>query len=445
MNEIAYLILCGILVIPALIFAYIKTGKKLNIVSFIAVWYSFWCIISCTEICEYAVEFGYGRLYIMSNILVLIYILTLTIRNSAVKEKTKQEPLKSEQGYVATSQLVDIARMLVLIFECYFLGVVVLRLLQGNLTIYTLRTAAYSSGEGALFSSLAGNIYFVFIKGFVIFDTIFEITQIINGKRRPKVLPIINLFLFCLITLNRVELVRTAILIVLCVVISGKSVRETLNRSRVVRKLVGIFAIAVAVLVLLRFIVKDTSDGIIQSVLNTIFTDFSIPFVTFNYFFEQYLDGVRIVDCSIFDILFSGLLKILEPLLNIFGVDVFNFNGYLAEKLDYAIDVGRDKVLKTNAFYTMYYNFVNGGGLVVPYFVSAVFGWLLGFLYNRWQRIRNNRNFALLIFVAQVVIFGLLRWEMYAHWSWTTLFLLLIFTGKRKVKLRFTPKNSFKE
>ena len=433
MDEILYLILCAVLMMPALIIAYSKTGKKLNIVSGIAIWYGFWCLISCTEICDYVIEFGYGRLYIMSNILVLVTVCSITMYRKPQSVAT-ESALPGEHELV-TSQLLDIARLIVLVFQFYYLGSVLLRLVQGSMTIYMIRTAAYSSGEDALFSSLASDIYFVFIKGFVIFDICFEIVQLKNGKKRPKVLPAVNLSLYCFTTLNRIDMVRAVLLIVLYFVISGKSVKEILNQNKVVKRIVKLFVIAVAVLVLLRFWVKDSDDGLIQSVLNTIFTDFSISFVTFNRFFEQYLDGVRIVDCTIFDILFGGPIKIMEPLLNLLGIEVFNYNGYLAERLNYGINVGRDQVLMKNAFYTMYYNFVNGGGLVAPYFVSSAFGWLMGILYNRWQRRKSNRNFVLLVFVAHVLMFGLLRWEMYAHWSWVTFFLLLLFTGKRKIKL----------
>ena len=445
MDEIVYLLLCIVLMLPALIIAYAKTGKKLNIVALIAVWYAFWCAVSCTEICEYVVEFDYGRLYIMSNILVLVTVFSVTMRRRQAMNRIEQRPAALEQQVSKTSQLVAIARIAVLMFECYFLSIVVLRLAQGSLTIYTLRTAAYASGEEALFSSFAGTIYFVFVKGFVIFDTIFEIVHIVRGEKRPNYLPIVNLFVFCLTTLNRIELVRTAILVVVCIVISGKSIRKIINRNKVIKRIVRLFIVAVAILVLLRFVVKDTEEGLVQSVLSTIFSDFSIPFVTFNRFFAQYLDGVRIVECTIFDILFSGPLKMLEPFLSVFGVEVFNFNGYLAERLNYAIDVGRDKVFMTNAFYTMYYNFVNGGGLVVPYFVSGVFGGLLGFLYNRWQSRKNDRSLALLVFAAHIVMYGLLRWEMYIYCSWVTLFLLLLFPGQRKIYFHFNRKSSFKE
>lgn len=443
MNEIICLFICMACMLPALIISYFKTGKKLNIITFITVWYVFWCIVSCTKFCGYVVEFDYGRLYVMSNILVLITVFSITMFNNQafIGENIKKELIKNNK--MQSSQLVNIARVVVFFVEIYFLGIVVSQLIQGKVTIYTLRTAAYASGERALFSSMADTIYFVFVKGFVIFDIIFEIVQIVNWRKRPVYFPIINLFIFCLTTLNRIELVRTILLVFICIVLTGTSISEILNRNKRLKKIVVFFSMAVALLIILRYAIKDSKEGMIQSVMSTIFSNFSIPFVTFNRFFLQYLEGVRIVECSIFDILFSGPIKMLQPFFNLFDIEVFNFNGYLAERINYAIDIGHNKVFKVNAFYTMYYNLVNGGGLVIPYFVSGAFGGILGILYNRWRSRSNNRNLALLIFSIHVTIYGLLRWEMYAHWSWVTLFLILLFTGKRKFKFCFEQNNSF--
>lgn len=430
MLELDWLLVFGILYIVLFFVAYAKFAYKLNPVFIIGIWFVFWCFISCTSVCDYIVEYNYGRIYVISNIYMLLLMFVLFARKSRYQQNFQGqvtsyfmfEKIHIVATRICTAVLIALAMM------------VMYMLLTGSITLESWRTAVYASeSDGGLLPPIINLFYFVFLKGYVVFDAIFEIINVLYKIRKLQLLPFVNILFFAVVTVNRIEIVRVVLIFILAVALFNKGIIKALLKNRIVRKALQVIVVAVIAVVVLRFVTNGAEGNIITTVLQTILEDFSLSFVTFDIFFEQYNDGMRLVSCNIFDILFGGIGQMLELITRpLFGLEFENYNGTLALHADYAINIGKDKTMMANAFYTMYYNLVNGGGLVIPYFVSGGFGIILASLYNKWKKHNSFRAFGLLLFAMHVVIMGVLRWEFYAHWAWVTLFLLIIFLYARK-------------
>lgn len=439
MTEIPVLALLYICYFIIFLIAYVRFRRIINPVSVIAVWFLFWCIVSCTKILGFRVDFNFGRTYVLSNILIMMLAMVLAMgKGTSVVESLGQS--NNTVGFLKT-RIHNCLTVICLIVEVALAISVVLGLLSGRVTFLTWRTQAYSDTNG-LFSAAVGNIYFVFIKGYVIFDIIMEIASIMYNTRKIRILPFINIVLFCAITINRIEIVRTVFVFFIAWILQQNR-RLFKVQNKKAKRLIKWLAIAVSIVVLLRFFIAGSDNSLLVTVLRTVFRDFSIPYVTFDRAFSEYQAGMRVVDCTIFDILFGGIFQIFDIFTRIFGYEIVNYNGILAMRLNYGIDIGANMVIKTNAFYTMYYNLMHGGGLIAPYFVSAGFGVIIARLYRRWKRLNTVGSFALLVFFMHIVIMGLLRWEFYAHWSWVTLFCVVFLGNMSNIRLKANRKERF--
>ncbi len=399
---------------------------------FILIWYSFWCFISCTEICDYVVEYNYGRVFILSNVFILVFsaIIVVMIRRNNDTFGNKSFAISSSTTLIKNFRVsiaINLVRVMTLALNIYLLLGTFMKIVSGQLTIFTLRTAAFSGGDDALFSSITNILFYIFAKAFIIFDLIMEMSYVfVYGKKKINVIVILNAVLYCSVFLDRIDLFRTVLITIIILFCSNISIASAIKKHKMIKRALPVFVLFALGIVIVRYIINGTGTSIVYSVVKTVLTDFSASYVTFDRFFVEYLNGKRLVDCSIFEILFNGFIKVLQPLISEAGTKVVNFNGILAERFAYAIDIGRNRTLMFNAFYTMYSNILSGGDLFQTYMVSVFLGTILGSFYKKWQKTKSVSFLGLFVFFSHLVIMGLLRWEMGYYWCWVVLFLFLL-------------------
>ena len=323
--------------------------------------------------------------------------------------------------------IILLLRVFTFLLNLFLIGIVLIKLLTKQVTIFSLRNSIFSGDSNSIFSSTISDFFFIFVKAFVFYDFIMEMVRLIAFKKRKiNYLTVINIGTYCIVFLDRIDLVRALLIIILVVVCSGLSIRKTFFKNKIFKRIIPVFLSAVILILVLRYFVSRSEQNIFRSIFSTLFTNLSVSYVSFDRYFDLYNNGTRIVDCNMFDILFQGVKKIIEPFTNLLGFKSENYNGVLAEYMDYAIDVGKDKEMMTNAFYSMYFNFLNGGGVVQTLFVSAFFGVILGFLCKNWEKRKNPKSLGLLVFFAHFMVIGLLRWDFSYYWGWVVLFLFLL-------------------
>lgn len=277
-------------------------------------------------------------------------------------------------------------------------------LLSGGYSITEVRGISYSSRYGddaytkIYFNSFIYYFYQYVVRGFAFFDLTYCVGKILRGEKKIPLVPILNFILFILIMQSRIEFMKFVFFIVIFFCFAHVKLNQ--RQKRILKRSSFLLLIAVVVIFAVRSITSDS--GMMANTISSFIVDFSGSNYTFSLFFGGYNDGAAINDSPLILKYLGGAGLAAERLLSMFGFtfDHTAINNFLIA----AHDIGSSD--HYNAFYTMYFDFMNSGGYVGCLLFSIILGMVIGYLYRGKNENPSLKSIYVASFATYVAIMG---------------------------------------
>lgn len=408
----------------------------LNPVFMILTWYITGIIISHSGLFGMYKPADKSSEFILSNIFILCY--TFFVVSTTKSIKTIQ--INTWTSKNALNKVFSIMRILSFLTETAIALHLVKLIMTGALSISSIRlivySLAYDSNNYTLifYNKLIYYIFNFFIKGFILFDVSWNFCEVLSDLKNLRYISLINLFLYCFIILSRIEILRI-IIIFLLAIISNRYLEikiKVVGRAKQRRYWKAVILFIIAMFVIFSF---RTSSGtsVVSNSIQDLVVNLTGSYVVFGNFFTYYFNGLRLINSNIIAMLFGGLEPVFYSILRLFGITINLPTTVLNEYSSVGTNIGASS--HYNAFYTMYYNFLAGGGVIGCIVVSVLLGALLGILYKSYIKMRTSESLLVYIFGLHIIILGSIRWELSTFSLWVML-ILIIFIMSRRKKLR---------
>lgn len=309
---------------------------------------------------------------------------------------------------------------------CLIIGIILsIRILYliitGAIDYTQIRAISYSTRTNSLDYKtiyLNGFIYYLFqylFRGFVFFDLSYSVALFIHDKTPINWMTIINFGLFIIIMQSRFEFLKIVVFIILLLSFSTFSLNTEQLKivKRVSLLLFGIIAFTAS----LRTV---TGGNVILNTLTSWIVDFSGSNYAFSLFYLDFQNGMSLSSSpAIFDYL-GGIGLFMELLTSKMGFSYShdNVNAYIT----HAIDIGSSD--HYNAFYTMFFTFLDSGG----YLGTVIICLLLGLLVGTSFKMRNNNLKSLYIacYFCYIVVMGTYNYMFSGFYSLMIVFCIII-------------------
>lgn len=406
--------------------------RLLNPIFIILSWYISGIIISHSGIYGMFKPIDGSSEFILINILLLCFSFFMLSIISTPKS-IKFNGLIPEE---IVEKLLQIISIFTLLIQSAIVLRLILAILKGIISISDIRMVVYSLSYNSdsykiiFFNEFIYNIFSFFIKGFILFDISWNLCEVLVDQKKFRVITLINLFLYCAIILSRIEILRIFIIFIL-IYVSVKLININLDRNMKFikhsrNKILIFFGIC-----MLSIFAFRTSDGnsILLTSIQELIISLNGSYVVFGNFFTNYLDGLRLIDSNIISILIGGLEPVFSVIFGIIGINVNSPTSILNEYILPGTNIGASD--HYNAFYTMYYNFLSGGGIIGCITVSIFLGILLAMLYKSYIRDYNPESLLIYVFLLHIIILGSIRWELSTFSLWFMMILAILVKLKK--------------
>ena len=276
--------------------------------------------------------------------------------------------------------------------------------ITGRLLLTNVRNISYSIAFGGTdytqiyFNSVIYYIYQYFVRGFAFFDLTFSFALLLKTHQRLPMLSVLNFILYIIIMQSRIEFLKIVVFMLIFLGYSkiklSKTQKKILNRAIVI--------IGVAVLMIFSFRSSNSEKSVIQNTIDSFVVDFSGSNYMFSQFFEQYNAGQRLIDSPIILKYLGGFGLLIEYVLSVFGMK-FNHD-VVSTYLGQGYNIGSST--HYNAFYTIYFEFMNSGGYLGCFIFSLVFGILIGYSFKRMNEKDNTKRTYTASFLTFIIAMG---------------------------------------
>ena len=278
-------------------------------------------------------------------------------------------------------------------------------LYSGSIKIENVRNISYSVAFGTkdytkiYFNPIIYYTYQYLIRGFAFFDLTYSIGRLIYEKNyKISKLSLFNFILFILIMQSRIEFMKVIIFLIIFFLYANIKIKTHVKRK--LRKIGLIVGIAIFITLSIRTVA--TEKNVIIHAFDSFIIDFSGSNYMFSCFYDEFQNGFRLKDSSIILKYLGGIGLLIELVLSFFGFkfDHTLVNNYLLK----AHYIGSSD--HYNAFYTIYFEFLNSGGIIGCVLFSAIFGYIIGRAFKDQERNNTLKSTYIASFITYVMAMG---------------------------------------
>lgn len=423
---LVFIIICGVIFAIGSIIAY---KKILNPIFIILTWYIVGAVISHSGILGMYKPSSGSTEFILINILVLCF--SFFIISSIKTYKT----FRILNGFSAkkVEKVFSIMRISSFFTQSIIALNLILLIIKGRIDISSIRLIVYSLAYDSdkytmiFFNAFIYNIFNFFIKGFILFDASLSLCEFVTEDKKIRKISLINLLLYCFIILSRIEILRIIIIFSLIMIFNNYFNINKKSRKGSYKSIIIFFIIAMIITFSFR---TSSGESVILTSINELIISLTGSYVVFGNFFTSYLNGLRLIDSNIFKILIGGLEPVFYSLFKIIGIIIELPTSTLNEYISPGTNIGASD--HYNAFYTMYYNFLSGGGFTGVLIATIILGIVLAMLYKSCIRLKNSQALLIFVFLLHIIILGSIRWELSTFSIWVMFILTILNYIKRK-------------
>ena len=141
----------------------------------------------------------------------------------------------------------------------------------------------------------------------------------------------------------------------------------------------------------------------IQNSIDELIVDFSGSNYMFSTFFEEHFSGVTIPDVPYLLKIFGGFGLILEYFVA-FVFDYYFDHSVANQYLTLGHNIGSST--HYNAFYTMFFDSLNTGGVIGCLVFCILLGALVGIFFKKYVRTQTSKNLYLVAYFTYIVVMG---------------------------------------
>ncbi len=309
-----------------------------------------------------------------------------------------------------------------------------LNIYLGTIKIENVRNISYSVAFGTdeytkiYFNSIIYYIYQFLIRGFAFFDLTYSIGSMIYDKESNiSKISLANFVLFIIIMQSRIEFMKLIVFLLIFLGYTNIKFEKSLKKKL---KRVGII-IGIAIFITLSIRTVSSQKNVILHAFDSFIVDFSGSNYTFSTYYDEFQQGLKIADPSpiIFKYL-GGIGLVIEYILGIFwkGFDHSLVNAYLGK----AHYIGSSD--HYNAFYTIYFEFLNSGGIIGCVLFSAIAGYIVGRRFKEQSLNNTLKNTYISAFVTYVMAVGTYNYVLSGIYAFMILICLIIAPDKTQKK-----------
>ena len=278
-------------------------------------------------------------------------------------------------------------------------------ILSGSLLISNIRNLSYSQTYGSnaytqiYFNTGIYYFYQYFIRGFALFDLTFALVLLLKEHARISALSILNFGLWAFIMLSRIEILKAVILCVLILLLSGiklsKSQKKVLFRAFAV--------LVIAVLIIFSFRSNNSEKNFLLHSLDEFIIDFSGSNYMFSNFFELHFSGHVIPDVPYVLKMLGGFGLIMEYIIA-FTTGYYFDHSAANQYLTIGHEIGSSD--HYNAFYTVFFDSLNTGGVIGSILFCVIIGVIAGNLFKKYVYVRSAKNLYLAAYLTYIIMMG---------------------------------------
>lgn len=279
-----------------------------------------------------------------------------------------------------------------------------LGIVSGTLLIQNVRNISYSVAFGTMdyaqiyYNSVIYYIYQYLVRGFAFFDLTFSFAKLLKNEEKIPLLSILNFILFIIIMQSRIEFMKMVLFMIIFVLFSD--IKLSAFQKKILKRVFIVLGCAVVVLFSFRTI--NTEKNVLVNTLDSFVVDFSGSNYMFSQYFEEYIKGFRLVDSPLILKYLGGFGLLVEYVLRIIGInyDHSMVNNYLG--MGHYIGSSNHY----NAFYTIFFEFMNSGGMMGCIIFSIIFGLIIGIFYKRMRKKCTLKSIYISTFVVYIMAMG---------------------------------------
>lgn len=279
-----------------------------------------------------------------------------------------------------------------------------INIITGRLLISNVRNISYSVAFGTMdyaqiyLNSVIYYVYQYLVRGFAFFDLSYGIAKLLVKKEKISFIAVSNYVLFIIIMQSRIEFMKMVLFILIFVLFH--KIKLSKEQKKIIKKVVLI--VGIAVLIIFSFRSSKSEQGVIKHTVDSFIIDFSGSNFTFSTFFDQYNQGDNLNDSPLILKYLGGVGLLIEFILRPIGVkfDHSSVNNYLGV----GHNIGSSN--HYNAFYTIYFEFLNSGGYLGCFIFSILIGIIIGYTYKKMRNQPTVKNIYIASFCTYIMAMG---------------------------------------
>lgn len=396
-----------------------------NPITFINITYLFWSMMGRIGYLGQYLPTYESSSFILMNILIINILIIIGFGLPIIRINSSYNRTRGRLISEKTSKnILTVVRMVCLMVSVAIFINLLRMLLTGSLLATNIRQISYSSSYGnndyvtIYFNTGIYYFYQYFIRGFAFFDLTFSLVLLIKESEKISLITIINFILWAFIMLSRVEILKAVIVCVIILCLSD--VKLSKEQKGVLKQAIVLVLIAVIIIFSFRSINKE--KNVIFNSLDSLIIDFSGSNYMFSSFFNQYFTHGAIVDVPYYLKILGGFGTLVEYVIAIvFG---YYFNHDVANKfLTQGHNIGSSD--HYNAFYTMFFDSLNTGGVLGCVIFSIILGLIVGVLYKKFFYDRGARDLYMVSYFIYVIVMGTYNYTITVAGAVVILFAML--------------------
>lgn len=393
-----------------------KTFNPISIINFV---FSLWLILGRLGLYGQYIPTAESSLFIELNILLLdlFIILGYFIKTSKNEKESRKIKFNSEL-------LFKVFRIICLIVSLIIFVNMLIGIITGQYSITSIREISYSTRYGddaytkIYFNSFIYMFYQYIIRGFAFFDLTYRFGKLLRKGEKIPFATILNFILFILIMQSRIEILKVVIFAIIFFLFSS------IKLSKKQKKILVRSALVLIIAALATFSIRSisSSNGVLSNSANSLIVDYSGSNYTFSTYYNEYNNGLTLKDSPLIFKYLGGFGLIIERVLAPFGLsfDHSVVNNYLTT----GHDIGSSD--HYNAFYTIYFEFMNSGGYFGCFLFSAILGIIIGLAYKKKTKMPSLKTIYVATFLTYVAVMGTYNYALSGIYAFTIICCILL-------------------
>ena len=414
-----FFVILLILIIALIFISTVFFKKTFNPISIINFVFSLWLILGRLGLYGQCIPTPESSVFIELNILLLdlFIIVGCFIKVSKNKEKIHKIRFNSELFFKDF-------RIICLILSLIIFVNMLIGIITGHYSITSIREMSYSTryGDDAYTKIYFNGFIYVFyqyiVRGFAFFDLTYRFGKLLCRGEKIPIATILNFIFFILIMQSRIEILKVVIFVIIFFLFSSIK----LNKKQ--KKILIRSALVLIIAALATFSVRSISgnNGVLSNSANSLIVDYSGSNYMFSTYYDDHNNGLTLKDSPLVLKYLGGLGLIIERTLAPFGL-MFD-HSVVNEYLTTGHDIGSSD--HYNAFYTVYFEFMNSGGYFGCFLFSIILGTIIGFSYKKRAKSPSLKTIYVATFLTYVAVMGTYNYVLSGIYAFTIVCCILL-------------------